>query len=156
MEIQEREAINAFIKSYPPELQYELRKGDFKTTDEVCSMAEKLQDIKRQINSMQMAAVQTNVAAGQGNMAAELPDSMEILALKKKVENLELEAKERKFRGPAEGGPSNIECWECKGLGHVQRNCPRRQSARNIRCRYCNRMGHRQENCWSARQQSEN
>ena len=38
--IQEREAITAFIKSQPSNMQFELIKGDCKTMSDVCTLAE--------------------------------------------------------------------------------------------------------------------
>ena len=145
--IQEREAINAFIKSYPAELQYELRKGGYKTTDEVCSMAEKLQDINKQINSMKMATVQMAAASTAAENEATEKEAQGVLALRKEIEGLKLEVRGRQTS--EQKGSWDIECWSCGARGHVQRNCPRRKSGRTERWTNCNKTGHKRDTCWA-------
>ena len=118
--IQEREAVTAFIASQPQQIQFELIKANCPSISEVCTLAELLTEAHKQ----------TGGTIGAATAQAE---NAEIKALQEEMKRMKLQIQNNPASEPLpEQLPTRVErraptCDYCQKKGHVQRQCRKKQ-----------------------------
>ena len=125
--------LHQFMAGLPTHISAQLRAtGDTKKLDETAERARLLMSI----------ATQTPVATVEA-------ESSEVQQLKDQVAELTEQVATLTTRHPPPQ-QKNIRCFNCDGIGHVQRDCPspRRQRRSSVGpCTICGRFGHLARNC---------
>ena len=117
--IQEREAVTAFIASQPQHIQFELIKANCANVSDVCTLAELLVEAHRQTGGTIGAAT------------AQVEDA-EIKALQEEMKQMKLQMQNNLVATATEQRSSETErrpliCDYCQKRGHARRQCRKRQ-----------------------------
>ena len=109
--IQEREAVTAFIKSQPTNMQFELIKGDCKTISDVCTLAEILLEAQKETNKLTINATSSDEWKKE---IQELREEIKQMTIEKSIA-------QTSTRMPGK------RCGYCKRPGHETYECRTKQ-----------------------------